>query len=494
MQRLAERKLASLPKDPNSTEAKVEGYYPEYQGKPVEFCEDVLGITLWDADDSTNDDQRKVVQAVGEHNSVAVRSGHKCGKSRAAAALALWWYSCYPSARAILTAPTHRQVARVLWREVRQLIRRAKQPISVPDTGVPKLPNTGLESDDGRELWGFTTDDPEKFSGISGEYVFYIVDEAPGVHEDIFEAMEGNRAGGAKTLMLGNPRLLSGTFYTAFHTGRRFWKLLHVDSRNTPKGERRIPGLATEAWCEERAESWGEDSAIFAVRVKGDFPRQADNAVISLDLLERSRDAHDEMNGAGGRLTIGVDPARFGDDDCVIAPVRGRKQLPMIVIERGLDTVDIAGEVIQLIRELGGGPSTEVKIDTVGLGAGVYDNLKRSNRCKAFAVESGKKADAEDAYHNLRSQLHFSLRDWMKEGGGIVADATLEGELVAPTYSFDTRNRYKVESKDDIKERIKHSPDRMDALALAVYQPPPEPEAEYDPRYDADAETLATRM
>lgn len=501
---MAEQRLAKLPRDPNSTKSIV-GYYPELQGKPIQFCDEVLGLKLWKSKDPKKAGQWDIVAAVADHESVACRSGHKVGKSTAAAAIALYWYSCYPEARAILTAPTHRQVARVLWKEVRRLIRKSLKPISVPSTGVPKLPHTGLESEDGRELWGFTTDDPEKFSGISGEYVLYICDEAPGIGEDIFEAIEGNRAGGAKLIMLGNPRVMSGTFYTAFHTGRRFWRLFHIDSRTTPNArpgtlrEEYLPGLATGDWCEARRESWGEDSAIFAYRVVGDFPKQAENAVISLALLERSREAHTELNGSGGELELGVDPARYGDDDIVIAPVRGKKQLPMVVFERGLNTIEIAGEVLKLIKELGGTAATKVKIDTVGLGAGVFDQLDLDDSpCEAFSVESGRKADGDDnekQYYNLRAQLHFNLREWMKDGGGIVGDPILEGELVAPTYSFDVKNRYKVESKDDIKERIKHSPDRMDALALAVYQPPPKPSADYDERYDDDAhDGLATRM
>ena len=75
-------------------------------------------------------------------------------------------------------------------------------------------------------------------------------------------------------------------------------------------------------------------------------------------------------------------------------------------------------------------------------------------------------------YVLLRDEIWFALADWLKAGGVFPPDAKLEAELVAPTYKFDPRLRLKVESKDDIKKRLKRSPDRADGLGLAVFSPP----------------------
>jgi hypothetical protein len=79
-------------------------------------------------------------------------------------------------------------------------------------------------------------------------------------------------------------------------------------------------------------------------------------------------------------------------------------------------------------------------------------------------------AATSEGYHRLRDQLWFGLLDWLKEGGAIPDDPKLFSELVAPTYFFDARGRQEVEEKDAIKKRLRRSPDRADALCLAVFE------------------------
>lgn len=336
-----------------------------------------------------------------------------------------------------------------------------------------------MQSGDGREILGFTAGDADAFSGVSGANVLYIVDEAPGVEESIFEALQGNRAGGAWLLMFGNPTQTSGTFYNAFHGAREFFVGLHISSRDAAlfaqaRGEH-IPGLATLAWADEMLAAYGEDSPIYQVRVLGDFPSQAENAVIALSQLEAAlarwtREAPAKTDA----LTIGVDVARYGDDDTVILPVRGSYAYPPTVV-RSMDGPQVAGRVLEVARALvDGAAKCRVNVDAIGVGSSVYDALRHNESIRHWVqvvgVNSSSKSDDPDKYANLRAQLHFAARDWLRDGGAVPKDAKLEAELIAPTYSFDERGRIKVESKDDIKERLRRSPDRADALMLAVYR------------------------
>ncbi len=116
--------------------------------------------------------------------------------------------------------------------------------------------DAGLQMADGREIVGFSTDSPERMSGISGANLLFILDEASGIPEPIFEAVEGNRAGGAKVIMFSNPTSTSGTFYEAFHRKRNFWHTIHISAEESPNvtgGQISIPGLATAEWVEEKA-------------------------------------------------------------------------------------------------------------------------------------------------------------------------------------------------------------------------------------------------
>src|SRR5690606_33877355 len=165
---------------------------------PVAFCEEVLGFTPWTCPDIEND-QATIIRKLAMAHRATVRSGHKIGKSRSAAALALWEYTLFPGSRIVLTAPGNRQVKEVLWREITTMFREARIPLGGelaidPGTG---LRNRSTDS----QILGFSTDDRDRFSGISGARVRYIVDEASGVHERIYAAMKGNLAGGASLIL-----------------------------------------------------------------------------------------------------------------------------------------------------------------------------------------------------------------------------------------------------------------------------------------------------
>ncbi len=112
--------------------------------------------------------------------------------------------------------------------------------------------------------------------------------------------------------------------------------------------------------------------------------------------------------------------------------------------------MEVAGHVMDYVEELrlahnypvSAGP-VRVKVDDLGNGGGVTDHLKHSERAKALGIEVCPVLVSNTAtapgYSKLRDQLWFALRDWMKEGGQLPADSHLEGELVAPLYSFDTQ-------------------------------------------------------
>jgi len=205
---------------------------------------------------------------------------------------------------------------------------------------------------------------------------------------------------------------------------------------------------------------------MYQVRVRGDFPSQAENAIIALSLVEEAPRRWEDMPG-DGRLVLGVDVARFGDDETVIFPVRGKKALSPIVL-RGLDAVQVAGKVLEVARELAiPGELPLVKVDSIGVGSGVADFLRYRSQVECVGVNVANAATVKE-YALLRDQLWFGVQKWPKEGGAIPPDPKLEAELVAPTYAFDLRGRIKVEPKAKIKERLRRSPDRADALALAV--------------------------
>lgn len=442
-----------------------------WRDDPGLFASQVLGITCWDR-------QEDVLRAITGHHRVAVRSGHKVGKSALLASAALWWACTRARAGVVLTAPTYRQVKRILWKELRALSRRS----SIPLPTVPLDPGTGIQWDDGRYIVGFSTDQPENMGGFSGPEMLFLVDEASGVSEEIFEAIEGNLAGGAedgsgavaKLVMAGNPTRTSGAFYDAFHKHRAAWSCHHISSEDTPNaisGKVLIPGLATRHYIDERRRIWGESSPLYQIRVKGNFPSQGANAVISLaavcSAIERWHDS-----SATGRLHLGVDVARYGDDESCVVARRGAHVLEVRTCH-GWDEIQVSGMVLSMMidHRIPGEQLPSVKVDTTGVGGGVATILRRDERISVTEVNAAERAMDEDMYPNVRSELWFTVAEWLADGGALPDDPELQADLVAPTYSFDARGRRAVEPKERMKARLGRSPDRADALALSIYAP-----------------------
>lgn len=428
-----------------------------------------------------------LLNAVRDHDFVACRSGHKVSKTCSAAILGMWWAAMHKEGRAILTSTSKEQLKSALWPEFRRLWRLgAERGYKIGEE--PALdPATGWRLGELRGVFSRTTDKAERVAGISGAEQLYIVDEASGYPDDLLEAMTGNLAGGGKMLLIGNPTQTSGTFYDAFHDKQHLWFTLHIRSTDTPNFHGgNVPGLAGPTWLARMKEYWGEGTPLWDVRILGNFPRSAPDAVIPLMLSELARARYEAgaFDEDKHRTELGVDVARGGNDSTVMLPRRGYT-LGAIDELRGSDSdtgPKVGNRVMALVRGDADKPAlrrgererVKVKIDTIGVGASAYDSLRErhdAGEIELVGVNSSERADDEEQYFNLRSQLHFAVRDWLRDGGQLPDDKMLAGELVAAKFSFDNRGRYKVEPKDDIKSRIKRSPDRADALALAVYSP-----------------------
>jgi phage terminase large subunit len=461
--------------------------FARYYRDPVAFAEEVLKLRLWSR-------QREILEAVvkgsplgreacddgtpanDNYARVAVRSGHKIGKTTTAAIIALWFFATRGRAYVIVTANSHDQVKASFWKELRRLYDLVDGDLVFGSTCAID-PKTGLRHIDGRRIIGVSPEKPETMAGFSSPDLLFIVDEASGADPAIFEAIQGNLAGGAGLVMFGNPTQANGVFFDAFHTKREFWRCVHVSSEETPNvtgvGDR-IDGLATRAYIEEKKREWGVDSPTYQVRITGNFAGQASNAVIGLSMIETARKLWPiTRSNDGAELHLGVDVARFGDDDSVIAARRGKRARVAAVVH-GMDGVQVAGKILEVARELrDGGEPVTVKIDcTGGYGAGPFDILKAMNLdwLTLVDVNVSRVADDDEDYALLRDQLWFGVGRWLKEGGVFEPDPRLESELLAATYSFDSRGRRRVASKDDMKKLLDgRSPDRADALALAVY-------------------------
>jgi hypothetical protein len=471
---------------------------PLYQRNPEGFFRNVLGVKPWAK-------QVEIMNAVRDNKRVAVVSGHKCSKSNTCAGIALWKYCSFTDARVVMTSTTARQVDAILWRELRMLHARAGRCVeckeadpeglliarpcehsAIIDGDLGDLAKTGLKSHDFREVVGFTARESEAVAGISGAELLYIIDEASGVPDLIFEAIEGNRAGGASVLMVGNGTRNEGEFFEAFHAKSKFYVTITMSSEQTPnviEGRDVIPGLATREWVEEKREEWGEQSPMYIIRVKGGFALGEDNKIFSTHRIMQAEQRWESTEPAG-RLFIGLDPAgeTGTGDDSAVSVRRGLKQIAMRV-RQGLSAEMHLSWALQLMAEFSLPRETPVLvIDREGsIGAKLFralrEYLEQDEYIHAppFELIALRASDAAQRkphiYDRMRDELVANLEEWMRAGGAILTDAKLAKELHQYEYTQDRRGKFKVTDKRTIKKNIGRSPDRFDSLALAAWEP-----------------------
>lgn len=484
--------LRTVTASPNTDPGpKASDYFDDPQG----FCETFLAyrhgrelrsFRLWAK-------QGDLAKAVLAFRRVACRSGHKVGKSALGAALAIWWACTRPSARVILTAPTGRQIKKAIWYEVRRFWHSSPKLRAIMPT-PPLQPETGVRWEDGRELFGFSAENADAVSGPGGPEVFIVIDEGSGVSREVWQALQGIRAGGGKVLALGNPTQTVGWFFDAFHEKRAGWSLHVISSTDTPnfiEGREVIPGLAMREHEEEVRLDSGVDSPEYAVRVLGNFPTLVGNAIIGLGLIETARALWDESEPPDGNtVDLGVDVARYGDDHSAVCGRIGLKLFTPLWFEKthqiravvnGYDAIKVANLVVQCLAKLPTeGRRVRIKIDDTGEWAGPLMVELRLRQDKGdldpnisiVGVEFAGESSNPDKFPVVRDELWFgAARPWFSAGGAIYPDPKLESELMAATYAPDVKGRNKVEPKRDIKKRLGRSPDRADAALLAIYEP-----------------------
>lgn len=174
----------------------------------------------------------------------------------------------------------------------------------------------------------------------------------------------------------------------------------------------------------------------------------------------------------GGELQLGVDVAWTGDDVSVIAVRRGNVVLPLLKFAKA-SPVELAARAVAVARQHAReGERPTVAVDVIGIGAGVFDILRRTPEVRAVGVNASEKARDEDTYANVRAEMSFALRQFVREDGGALPDdLELRRDLLAAEFEFDARGRYKLPLKDKVKKKLGRSPDAGDAVALAVYKP-----------------------
>jgi hypothetical protein len=402
--------------------------------------------------------QLEALQALVTEDRLSIKAGHGVGKSTFLSWAILWFLLTRYPAKVPCTSPSAHQLFDVLWAEVtlwaRKLPEALANQISITSTRI-ELAGAPLECFASART--ARKEAPDALQGFHSENLLFVVDEASGVEDVIFEVASGSMSTkGAKLILTGNPLRAQGYFWRSHQLNSGF-KCMTVSSESVP----RAASLVSEI---ER--NYGKDSSVYRVRVLGEFPLAGDDQMIPFELVTAAAERQIEVPRAG--CVWGVDVARFGDDSSVLV-----KRFPRGVIEEpkvwsGLTTMELAGRIK---HEYDSAKSSErpekIYVDAIGIGAGVADRLSEMQLPVMAVNVSENPALMTDTAYRMRDELWVLALRWFESREcTIVNDQRLINELTALRKSFASNGKIRVESKDDLRKRGLRSPDVADAFCL----------------------------
>lgn len=489
----------------------------EYRNDPVGFAESVLQETL-------TLDVKTLMESVRDYPITVARSANATGKTHGAARVAAWFYLVYRDSQVYTAAaPPQANLEKLLWGELGGLVERHPDLFSSNTIKNLHIERTAQSFITGVSIpsSGTAAQRQAKFSGKHAPHLLFIVDEGDAVPDEVFTAIESCLSGGhGRLLVMFNPRAEQGEVYRMERDGRaNIVSLSAFNHPNVTTGEDVIPGAVDRPttvrrihqWCRPLTNREQPDSncfelpaflegattfdqsgrqlstlvpgtykiidQAFSYMVLGRYPSQSSMQLISREWVNQARarwDAyvaeHGEVPPPVAKAIMGLDIGEYGTDSNV-ACVRYGGYVEPLISWGGVDTMETGDRAAEEYRSRS---ILRCCVDATGIGAGVAPHMRRSN-CNAVAVKVASSPTEKTElgeFALLRDQLWWSCREWLRTDPGAMLppDEALIEELLCPTYEIPG-GKIQVMKKTVMRDLLKRSPDRADALCLTFFKP-----------------------
>lgn len=435
---------------------EIEDQFGSYRDRPADFCREILGVESACRRSNGEQYQFRVLQDLADCDRVAVRSGHGPGKTTLDAWALIWFLVTRPLSRVVVLAPEFsRQIRAIVFSEVRKWVRRSK--VTLPLNVMASRVMVGGFGEEWSATGMGTAGDPDRIEGFHAEGgLLVIADEMKGIPAEAFDAVQGALTGeDAKVLVTSVPGGAGvGPFWRVFANAGDRWRLHHIPSTDSDR--------VRPEWVEEMADRWGRGSPLYQMRVLGEFADAGEGVLFPFAVIEKAQQADVKPSE---QITLGVDVARSVAGDLnAIAIARGG-WLDGVTTWHSTDLMEVAQRVMQEVAKHG---PARIRVDVGGVGAGVADRLREHGYFVEDVYFGGGALDAQ-RFRNARAEMYWSMRERMEAGEvHIPDDEVLTADLSAQRYEFTQDGKIKLESKDETRKRAGHSPDRSDAVALAL--------------------------
>lgn len=506
--------------------------FAEYQFEPQRYIIEKLGWHPWAGVDAEHPGQTEVLDAYRlallqlherhdyeqgiktaddlEHwhpgqkikNRIRIEAGHTIGKTKLASGIFSQFFDCFPPAIIYSFAPTSEQINDLLWKEIRTDRRESQLPGRVLE--IPELKYKPDHFAKGRATNSAHGKGTERVQGQHGRYLMFILDEAEGVADFVYDAVESMASGGiAIVLMLANPRTRTSKFYKqrtradveSFRISCLYHPNVLADREIVPGAVRRHYVDSMLAEHAEAVDSHSEDDHTFELpwlpgviykpdaeymfRVLGIAPANlADNTFVPVGRYEAAT-KRKPVSREPDVARIGIDAARYGTDFGTIYCWHDGVVWREAAIQ-GQDTNAYLDKLRPLLERLHAKDVKRVEIRVDGGGGfagGIVDPLKidmalrKKFRLTLREVHFNGTAHDDETYYDLGTEMYAHAGETIKGIAIRNAPPLLESDLTERTYRYVNSSGVAVKKLTD-KEKFKtdnsRSPDDGDGFVLAV--------------------------
>jgi len=431
--------------------ARFAKFLQEWLENPVQGVRDLFGI------EPTGQQIELIREAWRPHTRVAVSSCTGAGKTAVITWGTYLFLLTQDDCRILVTSPSFQQLNRVYQAELRKWKGKMSPKIAeMFEITRERVVCTSATRVQEAAIVTASAENKESLQGGHAQNYVILADEASGIEEATFDVLLRtlSTGTGGRFILTSNPTRSVGRFYDIFHRDLSGWSKLYFNAFDCPH--------IAKGFAAEMEETYGIDSDHYRIGVLGEFPRTTASQFISAEVVDVAlaanmgyRDYHNFPK------IIGADIARFGDDETIFILRQGPK---IVTIKRikGHDTMQVAEALYEFQREH---QATTVFIDSIGIGAGVFDRCKQL-RMPVREVMGSHKSTKPMEYFNMRSQLWGEMRHWLNNNACIPNEPDLRSQLLSMTYGYTAKMQLALTTKKDIKRSGLKSPDIPDAIAL----------------------------
>jgi len=463
-------------------------YYRAHWNK---YIEKVLELKTWSG-------MRYVCEQVQTKQRTSVRAAHGLSKTITGAAIATTFLNLYFPSVVITTAPTNTQVKNLLWKEIGSIYSRQGDILN----GEANLQEVRVAPD--WYMLGFSTDKAVRMEGFHSPNILWILDEAKGLPQWVYDAVEGSLTGGfSRVLEISTTDGADQQCPLRVHhtSDRDKWncaKFSAFDSpfaapEDFPEYKKHLNPILYKYGKPRKGSEWSIDLSnkiqivtpeyirdhedwkvkrpdLWQTKILGDYSTQTEYNVIPLEWIESAVNAEVD-NSAATERKYGLDVARMGADKSVLTPIFG-KVVDWQVSWGKTKTMVTVGKVRQIVGE-----EDLVQVDSCGVGSGVFDRLAELGQ-PTIGLDSAATPFDDKTYANLKVEMWFAARErfeqQFEEGNtlSIPDDKGLIEDLSGARYRPRSDGKLIMEDKQVFKKRLGHSPDQGDSFVYGNYIPP----------------------